>query len=272
MLECVINISEGRHVPVVTLIALRAEAGLLDVHTDWHHNRSVLTLAGADVVNDACAVAEAAVAELDIATHRGVHPRLGVVDVVPFVPLPHTTATMDDALAARDRFAELVADVLGVPCFLFGPERSLPDIRRGAFRDLLPDLGPREPHPSAGAMCVGARPVLVAYNLWLSGVDLATARRIAAGLRGPAVRALAFDAGGIQVSCNLIEPDAVGPAAIYDRVATTAAIVRAELVGLVPDGVLAAVPPTRWDQLGLQADRTIEARLESAGLDGGSFG
>ncbi len=279
MLECVINISEGRELPVVTLIALRAETGLLDVHSDRHHNRSVLTLAGPDVEEAAFAITDAAVEELDLGRHRGVHPRLGVVDVVPFVPLPGTGASIEDAVAARNRFATRVATTLGLPCFLYGPERTLPEVRRHAFTTLAPDAGPTEPHPTAGAVCVGARPVLVAYNLRLAEPDsepdteaaMETAREIVASIRGPAVRALALDAGGVQVSCNLVDPGVVGPAEVYDLVAARAPVKRAELVGLLPRFVLEATPPDRWEELGLSPDQTIEARLQEAGLDGGSF-
>ena len=271
MLECVINISEGRELPLVTLIAQRAESGLLDVHSDRRHNRSVLTLAGADVEEAAFAITEAAVAELDLGRQSGVHPRLGVVDVVPFVPLPGMASNLGDAVAARDRLAQRVGIELGVPCFLYGPDRTLPDVRRGAFTTLWPDVGPAEPHPTAGAVCVGARPVLVAYNLWLAEGDMATARAIATSIRGPAVQALAFEAGGPQVSCNLIDPDVIGPAVVYDLVAAQAPIRRTELVGLLPRSVLEATPQDRWFQLGLSPERTIEARLREAGLDGGSF-
>jgi glutamate formiminotransferase len=273
VLECVVNISEGRRLPIVTLIALEAGDALLDVHSDWHHNRSVITLGGhdVDVLAAAFSVTVAAISEIDLREHRGVHPRLGAVDVVPFVPLPATGATMTDAVAARDAFASRVARELGVPCFLYGPERTLPEIRRDAFTSLAPDVGPADAHPSAGAICVGSRDVLVAYNIQLDHADMAEARRIAASLRGPAVRALAFETRRAQVSCNLVDPARVGPADVYDRVAAHAAVAGAELVGLVPTAVLEAIPPARWAELGLSADQTIEARLRQAGLDGGSL-
>jgi glutamate formiminotransferase/glutamate formiminotransferase/formiminotetrahydrofolate cyclodeaminase len=127
-------------------------------------------------------------------------------------------------------------------------------------------------HPTAGRCAVGARPVLVAYNVWLAPpATIDDARRIAAAVRGPHVRALGFDVGGQpQVSCNLIEPAAVGPGALVDAVASRAGIARTELVGLVPASVLHAEPPSRWPALDLDPSRTIEARLERAGLDGGS--
>src|SRR5581483_608418 len=203
-----------------------------------------------------------AVARLDLRSHAGVHPRIGVLDVVPFVPL--AGSTVDEALTARDGFAAWAADALALPCFLYGPERSLPDVRRGAFRTLAPDTGPSDPHPTAGAVAVGARPVLVAYNLWLApGTPVAVARAVAKEMRGQAVRALGLDVGGhAQVSCNLIQPETFGPGAAFDAVASRCEVARAELVGLVPATVLAAEPPSRWPELDLDRSRTIEARLQ----------
>jgi len=268
VLECVINVSEGARPDVVESIAASAGAALLDVHSDSHHGRSVLTLGGPDVDAPARAVASETVKRLDLRLHHGVHPRFGVVDVVPFVPL--AGSTMADAEGARDRFAAWAAEALELPCFLYGGGRTLPDVRRDAFVTAAPDVGPHHPHPSAGACAVGARPVLVAYNLWLSPpADVAMAKRIAADLRGPAVRTLglSFD-GHVQVSCNLIEPAAVGPGAVFDAVAERAEVERAELVGLVPTAVLEAEDQARWPALDLELSRTIEARLGKAGLGG----
>jgi glutamate formiminotransferase len=148
-----------------------------------------------------------------------------VVDVVPFVPLD--TRDLGAALRARDAFASWAAVEHDLPCFLYGPERALPEIRRRAFVDLAPDTG----------------------------------RRIAAGLRGPNVRALALRLGErVQVSTNLLEPLIVGPDAVYDAVAAVTPISGAELVGLAPRAVLDAIPPSRWSTLDLSAERTIEAR------------
>lgn len=262
MLECVINISEGRDRAAIERIGRAAGPELLDVHTDPDHHRSVLTVVGPAAAR---AVAAASVLSLDLRRHAGVHPRIGVLDVVPFVPLGG--ATLDDAVAARDAMARWLADELAVPCFVYGPERSLPEVRRRAFVDLAPDVGPPVPHPTAGACAVGARPVLVAYNLWLARPDLAQARALARDLRGPAVRALGLEVGDeVQVSMNLVDPAAVGPAEVYDRVAAQAPIARAELVGLVPEAVLHAIAPHRWAQLDLAEDRTIEGRLRAHGL------
>ncbi len=189
----------------------------------------MFTLGGAagEVQEAVRSLARVAVATLDLSGHDGVHPRFGVLDVVPFVPLVpigHGQPDLGPALVARDAFATWAGGALGLPCFLYGPlagggVRSLPEVRRGAFRELGPDAGPATPHPTAGASAVGARPLLVAYNLWLAGADVAVARTVAAALRGPAVRALGLDLGhGVQVSCNLVDPFTVGPAEVYDRV------------------------------------------------------
>jgi glutamate formiminotransferase len=261
VLECVVNISEGQDLAAIDAIAGAAGADLLDVHTDPHHHRSVLTLVGEDAPR---AVATAAIERLDLTAHHGVHPRIGVVDVVPFVPL--AGSTFDDALAARDRFASWLADTHDVPCFRYGPERTLPDIRRGAFGALPPDTGPAVPHRTAGACAVGARALLVAYNVWLTDPDATTATALARAVRGDGLRSLGLVVGDrAQVSMNLVEPLRVGPAEAFDRVAAAAAdvgatIAGAELVGLVPEAVLAAVPAERWTMLDLAADRTIEAR------------
>ena len=269
-MECVINVSEGRRREIVDAIGAAAGDHLLDVHVDGDHNRSVLTLAGPDVEARALAVVRAACDLIDLREHEGVHPRLGAADVVPFVPL--RGSTMDDAIAARDRTATRIASELGVPCFLYGPERTLPDVRRRAFTTLQPDVGPPVPHESAGACCVGARDLLIAYNLWLTASSsLDDARRIAGAIRQPGLRTLGLQVGdAVQVSCNLVSPATLGPTVAYDLVAARAAIERAELVGLIPAAALASTPVTRWAELDVDDRRTIEARLRKAGLDGGS--
>ncbi|HWW54891.1 MAG TPA: hypothetical protein VNY84_14025, partial [Acidimicrobiales bacterium] len=169
------------------------------------------------------------------------------------------------AVAARDRFATWAGDELSLPCFVYGPQRSLPDVRRGAFTTLAPDAGPASPHRTAGACAVGARPVLVAYNLWLADADLSVARRVATAVRSPGVRTLGLAVGShTQVSCNLIDPYVTGPAQVYDAVTAQVGVARAELVGLLPDEVLRTVPTTRWAALDLDQSKTIEARLASA--------
>jgi len=275
VLECVVNISEGRDGAVVAAIAAAAGDDLLDVHRDPDHHRSVVTVVGVEAPRR---VTRAALALLDLAHHGGAHPRIGTVDVVPFVALAGSTAA--DAIEARDRFAAWAGAELGVPCFLYGrlgdgTERTLPVVRAGAFVTLAPDTGPPRPDPRAGAIAVGARPPLVAYNVWLARPDLALARSIARSLRGPHLRALGLRVGeAVQVSMNLVDPAVLGPAQAYDLVAARAGptggnragagpagVERAELVGLVPAGVLASIDPTRWKALDLGPERTIEHRL-----------
>lgn len=258
MLTCVMNVSEGRRPEVITALVRAAGADLLDVHTDADHHRTVLTLVGEEAPR---AVALAAVERIDLRGHAGAHPRLGVVDVVPFVPL--SGDSLAGAAAARDHFASWLGAELGVPAFTYGPGlAALPDIRRSAFVVLAPAAGPPAPHPRAGATAVGARLPLVAYNLWLVEPDLVRACAIARSLRSAEVRTLGLAVGtAVQVSCNLLEPLRVGPAAVYDAVAALAPVARAELVGLVPAAVLAAVDPERWADLDLSPGRTVEARL-----------
>ena len=260
-LECVVNVSEGRNASLLADLADACGDDLLDLHRDPDHNRAVFTLVGERAPRS---LAARAVERLDLRTHEGVHPRLGVVDVVPFVSLDGDQAA---ACSARDGFARWAGDALGLPCFLYGEERSLPEVRRHAFTELAPDTGPPTPHPSAGACAVGARGMLVAYNVWLPSGAIGVAREVARSLRSPAVRALGLEVGRrVQVSLNLVEPDEVGPAEAFDRVRELAAargsdVEGAELVGLVPARVLEAIAPERWEELDLSADRTIEARL-----------
>jgi len=250
VLAAVVNVSEGRR--PAALDALQAACGddLLDLHADPWHNRSVWTLVGADAARR---LAAAAVRVLDLRRHRGVHPRLGVVDVVPFVPVG-VGDSLDAAVEARDAYAAWSP----VPCLRYGPGcPTLPELRRSFRTSGVP------PHPTAGLTAVGARPPLVAYNLWLErGASVRTARGLAAMVRGPSVRALGLAVGhGVQVSMNLVDPLVVGPADVYDAVAARARVGRAELVGLLPAAVLASVPPERWEQLDLGPDRTLESRL-----------
>jgi glutamate formiminotransferase len=274
-IECVVNVSEGRDQDFLANLASAAGGVLLDLHRDPDHHRSVFTLAGEadDVTHAVRSLARASVAQLDLGTHQGAHPRRGVLDVVPFVPYTPGRLPSHDLEAVvplRDAFAQWMSATLGVPTFLYGPlpggeNRTLPQVRRHAFAELAPDFGPRHPHPTAGATCVGARSVLVAYNVWVSSVEVA--RSVAPLVRGPAVRALGLAVGGgAQVSCNLVDPAHVGPEQAYDSVRSLVeqvggTVEGAELVGLLPSAVLRVIPASRWAQLGLSAEKTVEARL-----------
>jgi glutamate formiminotransferase len=283
LVECVVNVSEGRDEVLLGRLASSAGAALLDQHRDPDHNRSVLTLAGpADLVDDAArSLARATVGALDLTQHRGAHPRLGVLDVVPFVPYAPGRAAPEDLSAAvrqRDAFARWIGEELGLPAFLYGPlhggrTRTLPDIRRHAFgiapAGLTPDVGPAHADPRTGATAVGARRVLLAYNVWVSSVEVA--RQVAPSLRGSAVRALGLRVGArAQVSCNLLDPDRYGPERLYDAVAALVTqaggrVDGGELVGLIPEVVLAAVPRERRAELGLSDGATVESRLPAGG-------
>ncbi len=274
-IECVVNVSEGRDQAVLGELAASAAPALLDLHSDPDHHRSVFTLAGTvdDVSGAVRALAAATVARLDLDAHQGVHPRLGVLDVVPFVPYRPGRPSPRDLGAVvplRDEFAQWLSAQFNIPTFLYGPlpgggSRTLPQVRRHAFGEIAPDSGPDHPHRTAGATAVGARPVLVAYNLWVSSVTVA--KLVAPRVRGPMVRSLGLAVGDrAQVSCNLVDPDQLGPAELYDLVTDLVdqeggAVLGAELVGLIPRSILTGISAMRWAQLGLSADTTVESRL-----------
>jgi glutamate formiminotransferase len=278
LLECVPNVSEGRDARVIARVADACGASLLDVHRDADHHRSVFTLAGPGPRNAAGAVqalARAVAEHVDLRMHDGVHPRLGALDVVPFVALGEPTEVAVDAALG---FADWVVDTLGVPVFLYDAAdpagRSLPDARRDAFVRRDPDGGPGSPDPRLGAVAVGARAPLVAVNCWLDREEVAVARKIAAAVRErdgglPGVRALGFalpSLGATQVSMNLVDLGATGLEAACTEVrrraeAAGAQVTRVELVGLVPAAELARCSQAFLEWAALGTDVTIEARL-----------
>jgi glutamate formiminotransferase len=259
VLECVVNVSEGRDAVLLHALRDSVKEHVLDVHSDPDHNRSVFTLIGEDAPRH---LASRALQLMNIHDHSGVHPRLGIIDVVPFVPL--FEVQWSDAVRARNDFAQWAAEELHVPCFLYGDERTLPDIRRTAWQQLVPDIGPMQPHSTAGAMCVGARLPLIAYNVWLKDVDLATTKAIASQVRTASIRTLGLQVGEFtQVSINLVDPEVSNPADAVDAVRQHAQIHHCELVGLLPRDVLRSIPAVRWEELDLAEDRTIEWRLEN---------
>lgn len=261
MLLAVPNVSEGRDLELIRSIAGTPSVPvvLLDIHADPDHDRAVLTLSGprADLVAACGGIATRALEAVDLRRHRGVHPRIGALDVLPFVPYEEQAA---GALRAAADAAGLLGS-LGLPVYLYGAahplHRTLPEIRKslaglrvGTRLDPPPDAGPPIPHPTAGAACVGVRGPLVAFNVNLEGT-IAQARAIASTIRGadggpPSLRALGFalpSRGLVQVSMNLTDPDAFGPRAAFDLVADHARALRArvvdtEVAGLVPASVL----------------------------------
>jgi len=292
-LETVPNVSDGRRAELLDRLAATASAcrgvTLLDASRDPDHHRSVLTLAGdrGALVEALLAVFEIVVAEIDLRRHRGVHPRIGAVDVVPFVPLAGTP--MAEAVAAARELGRRVAERFGVPVLLYEEaataphRRRLADLRRGGFEALgerladprwRPDFGPPRPHPSAGAAAVGARFFLVAANAVLDTDDLALARDVARAVRESggglaAVRALGVPLPSrrrVQVSMNLVDYRRTPPAAAFAAVEREAAargarVVERELVGLVPAAALAGDDPGSRALAALWADRVLEARL-----------
>ena len=269
--------SEGRDRAVVTTIAQAGGRAVLDVHADGDHHRSVITLAGTirDVEASAGDVVAAAVANIDLSAHHGVHPRFGAADVVPVVPLRPGEAAWTSALETRNRLAQWIGSELSVPCFLYGPERTLPDVRRSAFRGLDPDSGPGTPHPTAGASAVGTRRPLIAYNLWLeksgrgSGRERAQRRPVTWPPRcaSPVVRALGLPVrGGAQVSCNLLVASGAEMLWLYDEVTDASSargyrLWRAEVVGLHAGVDPGRDPsPTAGPSSASHDDLTIESR------------
>jgi len=279
MLECVPNVSEGREREVLRALERACGPSLLDVHTDADHHRSVFTLVGPGDRDASAAVrslARAVDEHVDVSVHHGVHPRLGALDVVPFVALAGRPIV--DAVRAAHDFAAWASGELAVPVFLYGAAqrdgRTLPGVRAGAFRDIAPDAGPRVPHPRLGAIAVGARPPMIAVNCELDTDDPVLARRIAATLRErdgglPGVRALGFPlvtAGRAQVSMNLVALEQTGLQAACDAVRAEARaagrdVARVELVGLMPADELARCTDEFVAFAGLTEAQTIEGRL-----------
>lgn len=294
-IECVPNVSEGRRLDVVARLAdaVRAVAGvrLLDVSSDASHNRSVLTIAGEAVPlrKAILALFEVALGAIDLRTHAGVHPRLGAVDVVPFVPLEG--ATMDDCVALARDTAAAIARRFDLPVYLYEDaaiqpgRRHLEDIRRGQFEGLgakmaragwAPDFGPARPHPTAGASVVGARLPLIAYNINLATDRLDVAKRIAAAIREssgglPCVKAMGVtlgERGIVQVSMNLTNYQVTGMSQVFEVVSQRAAdegvaVLESELIGLVPAAALPANASRVLKLEDVSSNQTIEGRLSA---------
>jgi|ERR1035437_8875740 glutamate formiminotransferase len=293
LIECIPNVSEGRRPEIVAAMAdaIRRVAGvrLLDFSSDASHNRSVFTFAGdpVGVEQAVLALVERAVADLDLRTHHGEHPRMGAVDVVPFVPIDG--ATMADCVALAKKTGAAIADRFHVPVYLYeeasaNPARkNLEDIRRGEFEGLAakmatagwaPDYGPAAPHPTAGAMVVGARMALIAYNINLATNRLDVAKKIAAAIRHSSggfryVKAAGFmlaDRGIVQVSMNLTNYEKTPIARVFETVKREAArhgvaILESEIVGLVPSAALTAAAEFYLQIDGFKADQVLENKL-----------
>jgi glutamate formiminotransferase / 5-formyltetrahydrofolate cyclo-ligase len=295
IIECVPNVSEGRRPETVAglVAAIRHIAGvrILDYSSDASHNRSVLTLAGeaAPLKAAVLALVEQATAAIDLRMHKGEHPRIGAVDVVPFVPIEGVT--MAECVALANETAQAIAERFSIPVFLYEEaasnpaRRNLEDIRRGEFEGLAqklalpewkPDYGPTAPHPSAGASVVGARMPLIAYNINLATDRLDVARKIAAAIRQSSggfrfVKAMGVTLDErkiVQVSMNLTNYEKTPMYRVFDVVKREAArygvsVLESEIVGLVPSAALVATAEYFLQLEGFRRDQVLETRLRS---------
>jgi glutamate formiminotransferase / 5-formyltetrahydrofolate cyclo-ligase len=293
IIECIPNISEGRRPDVVAAIA--AAVGrtpgvrVLDVSSDAAHHRSVLTLAGdaAGLRDAVLTLFEQTLAVVDLTAHKGEHPRLGAVDVVPFVPIEGVT--MGDCVALARETGKAVADRFGVPVYLYEDaasdpaRRNLEDIRRGEFEGLAakmtgqgwaPDFGPATPHPRAGATVIGARMPLIAYNINLATDRLDVAKKIATAVRQSsgglrfvkAMGVMLSDRGIAQVSINLTNFEKTPIARVFEMVRREAerygvSVLESEIVGLIPQAALLAAAEYYLQIEGFKSSQVLENTL-----------
>jgi glutamate formiminotransferase len=295
IIECIPNISEGRRQDVLDACAdaiRKTGARLLDVQSDSTHNRAVYTFAGtADAVRaGVMALYGQVVPAIDLRQHKGEHPRLGAVDVVPFVPIEGVT--MADCVALAKQVAADVAREYQVPVFLYEEAASSPgrhnleDIRRGEFEGLAnkmkdaawkPDFGPAEPHPSAGASVIGARMPLIAYNINLATSRLDVAKKIASAIRQSSgglrfVKAMGLpleDRGIVQVSMNLTNYEKTPIFRVFELVKREAArygvtVLESEIVGLIPSAALTSAAAWYLQVEGFSNAQILENKLYGA--------
>src|SRR5688572_27253619 len=296
LVECVPNFSEGRRPDVVEAIragiADVATVHILDVSSDASHNRSVITFVAS--VEHAADAAFAGIAKarevIDLTAHQGEHPRLGATDVVPFIPLEG--ATMEDCIALARRLGDRVGRELDIPVYLYEraatrPDReNLADVRRGEFEGLraeietnaarAPDFGPRRVHPTAGAVVIGARPFLVAYNVYLGPAsNLGVAKEVAKAVRGSSgglknVKGLGLEVDGpAQVSMNLVDIEKTPLYRAFDMVKMEAAAhgvapTWSEVVGLVPERALFETAARHVQLRNFSPDIVLERKVRAA--------
>ncbi len=295
ILECVPNVSEGRDRRVLDRLAdsIRGVTGvrLADIHADPEHHRSVFSFLGSPeaVERAALALADAVFAAVDMRQHHGVHRRLGALDVVPFVPL--RGMTMDDAVVRARAVGVTVGRVHGVPVYFYGAaatepmRRSLPAVRAGEYEGLpgkladpawRPDAGPARFDARKGATAVGARDILVAYNVWLDTGDVEAARAIARVVRAssgglPELQAMGFPLahhGLVQVSMNLLDYRVTSLARAFDAVAAEAerrgvAVKRGELVGLAPRAAFEGRAPESVGLGDMKPEQYLETHIDA---------
>ena len=298
LIEVVPNFSEGRRRDVIEAIVSALQvpgATLVYRQADPDHNRLDTTVLGsADAVRrSAAAGARVAIGLIDMTKHTGGHPRMGAVDVIPFVAV--RGISMDGCVELARGFGKEIADALDIPVYLYdraalSPERvSLAEVRRGEFEGLrdavamgerLPDFGPHEIGP-AGAVAIGARKPLIAFNMYLAGTDEAAVKEIARAVREsagglPAVRAIGFlvpERGCVTVSMNLVDLEVTGLRSAFDAVAAAATdrgmhVLDAEIVGLVPESAIDGVDATYLGLVGFDPDAQVLERLAAAAEGG----
>lgn len=297
MFECVPNISEGRNQATIDAVAeaIRGTASvhLLNIHSDPDHNRSVFTYVSesADAIAEATLrMYEVAVPLIDLRIHHGAHPRVGAIDVVPFVPLEGTV--MDDCVALAERVGAQIAERFHIPIYLYEAaatqphRRDLPAIRSGGFENFpqkihdarwLPDFGPAQVHPTAGVSVVGARVPLIAFNMQLGTDRIEVARACALAVRGISgglrfVRALPIalaSKGLVQVSMNLLDFRRTPIHRAFQIVLNEAerygvSVVSSEIVGLVPADAMYEVAEWHLRISGWRKEMILEERIRSA--------
>ncbi len=296
LVECVPNFSEGRRPEVVNAIrdAIASVEGvsILDESSDASHNRSVITFVAPieTAVEAAFAGIRTALQMIDLTRHQGEHPRIGAADVIPFVPLEGTT--IDDCVALARELGARVGKELEIPVYLYEraatrPSRqNLADVRRGQFEGLRseigvnaerdPDFGPARIHPTFGAVAIGARPFLVAYNIYLGGAEnLRIAKDIAKAVRGssggfPYVKALGLEVDGqAQVSMNLVDTEQTPLHVVFDAVKAKAIeagidVTWSEIIGLVPERVLFGAAASHIQATQFTLDQVLERKVREA--------
>ena len=294
VVECAMNVSEGRDKTKLEAIAGQIEdtpeAFLLGYSADPAHHRTVFTFIGNQnaIIEAAFRAGEKAVQLIDLRVHKGVHPRIGAVDVIPFVPLQGVN--MHDCVQIAHRLARRIAGDLHVPAYLYAEAairaggRDLSSIRRGEFEGLSdqvvsdlarqPDYGSNRLHPTAGAVAVGARPILIAYNIFLDTSELEVARRIAVRIREssgglPGVKALGFyiDYRDLaQVSTNVVDYQQTSLSRVFEGVQREARrletdVLSSEIVGLVPQAALERNAPEILKLEGFDSNQILENRI-----------
>jgi glutamate formiminotransferase/formiminotetrahydrofolate cyclodeaminase len=293
-IECVPNFSEGRRLEVIEALkaAIAAVPGnlVLDVHSDRDHNRSVITFAGpaSTVAEAAFAAIRLAAGLIDLDSHRGEHPRIGATDVVPFVPL--SGASLEDCVSLARQLGRRVGEELGIPVYLYEaaasrPERvNLENLRRGEYEGLrqaiatdperAPDFGPSRLGP-AGATVIGARPPLIAFNIYLTTADVSVAKKVARSIRAssgglPHVKALGLEVGGrAQVSMNLTDYRRTSLPTVIEAVRREAerlgvGILHSELVGLIPQQAMIDTAATALGLEAFEPRQVLETRMAEA--------